>query len=338
MWDDPYDAEYDLAFGKPEKIYWDSPSYPNNNLVQMFWSSTIQELTDVNSKLLEANFYLTPIDIQDFDFRDIILIDNSYYRVNKIIDYNPILNDKTTKVELYKLDSVDFYPPPKQTLPTGSFGCPTDIIAVKIGGGFFYVSAAGLPITQDCCNLVGGVYNNGACKVPKFINGGGVGDPIEVDWGSGVGKNKTLKPTGGYNNGPVWQEKPVEQFKNNNSVNSPDIQVWGTGNYVPNNIRNATIIGDNNSLSPEVKNALLIGNNTFVRDNNSLVVGDLLINSNGIQYSNPYIIDAGENTVMNDNKTNFIDVIDGGFNSVRNFGGDSKLRPIIDGTTPEYSV
>ena len=340
MWDDPYDPEYDLAFGKPQKIYWNSPVFPNNNLVQMWWSSTISELSDVNAKLLEASFYLTPIDIQDFDFRDIILINNAYYRVNKIIDYNPILNDKTTKVELYKLDSVDFYPPPKQVLPTGSFGCPTDIVAQKIGGTFFYVSASGQRLTQDCCNLVGGVWSNGACKVPFYGGGGGtgVGDPVEVSWGSGVSNGKIIKPTGGYNNSPVWQQKPVEQYKNNNSVNSPDVQVLGVGNYVPLNIKNAMIMGDNNVISPEVKNAMVIGDNTFVREDNSLVIGDLLINSDGLQYANPYIIDAGENDVMNEGKTNLIDVIDGGFNSVRNFGGDSKLRPIIDGTTPDYSV
>ena len=83
---------------------------------------------------------------------------------------------------------------------------------------------------------------------------------------------------------------------------------------------------------------MVIGDNTFVRNDNSLVVGDILINSDGLQYANPYIIDAGENTVMNEAKTNFIDILDGGINSVRNLGGDSKLRPIIDGTTPEYIV
>lgn len=341
MWDDPYDAEYDLAWGKPQKIYWNSPIFPNNNLVQMWWSSTLTELSDVNAKLIEASFYLTPREIQDFDFRDIILINNSYYRVNKIMDYNPILNDKTTRVELYKIDTVDFYPPPQQILPTGSFGCPTDIVAQKLGGQFYYVSASGKKMTQDCCNLVGGVWSNGACKVPFGNTGGGtgVGDPSPVDWGSGVSNGKLVwKPTGGYNNAPVWQEKPVEQFKNNNSINSPDVQVLGIGNYVPLNIKSVSVLGDNNVLSPTVKNAMVIGDNTFVRNDNSLVVGDILIDSNGLQYANPYIIDGGENTVMNENKTNFIDVIDGGYNSVRNLGGDSKLRPIIDGNTPDYSV
>ena len=340
MWDDPYDAEYDLAWGKPQKIYWNSPSFPNNNLVQMWWSSTIQELSDVNAKLIEGSFHLTPQDIQDFDFRDIILINNAYYRVNKIIDYNPILNDKTTRVELYKIDTVDFFPPPKQTLPTSSFGCPTDVVAQKIGGQFFYVSASGQKLTQDCCLLVGGVWSNGACKVPFANTGGGtgVGDPVVVKFGSGVSNGKVLKPTGGFNNSPVWQEKPVEQYKNNNSVNKPDVQVLGMGNYIPNNAGNAMVIGDNNVLSPQVQNAMVIGDNTFVRNDNSLVVGDILIDTNGLQYLNPYIIDGGEDIVMNENKTNFIDVVDGGFNSVRNFGGDSKLRPIIDGSTPNYSV
>ena len=44
-----------------------------------------------------------------------------------------------------------------------------------------------------------------------------------------------------------------------------------------------------------------------------------------------YIIDGGACEVMNVAKTNLIDVIDGGFNSVRNYGGDSKARPILDG-------
>ena len=43
-----------------------------------------------------------------------------------------------------------------------------------------------------------------------------------------------------------------------------------------------------------------------------------------------WLIDGGLNETMNVSKTNFIDIVDGGVNSVRNFDGDSKLRPIID--------
>ena len=38
---------------------------------------------------------------------------------------------------------------------------------------------------------------------------------------------------------------------------------------------------------------------------------------------------------MDEGKTNLIDIIDGGLDSVRNYGGDSKLRPIIRGANYE---
>jgi hypothetical protein len=38
---------------------------------------------------------------------------------------------------------------------------------------------------------------------------------------------------------------------------------------------------------------------------------------------------------MDEGKTNLIDIIDGTFNSVRNYGGDSKLRPIISGANTD---
>jgi hypothetical protein len=49
---------------------------------------------------------------------------------------------------------------------------------------------------------------------------------------------------------------------------------------------------------------------------------------------NPYIIEGGYEEVMDVSKTNLIDVVDAGNESVRPFGGDSKLRPIIDGSEP----
>jgi hypothetical protein len=40
---------------------------------------------------------------------------------------------------------------------------------------------------------------------------------------------------------------------------------------------------------------------------------------------------------MNEGKTNLIDILDGSFNSVRNYGGDSKLRPIISGANGDLN-
>jgi hypothetical protein len=91
------------------------------------------------------------------------------------------------------------------------------------------------------------------------------------------------------------------------------------------------IIGTNNSIPAGVTNALVIGDGIDFPTSNSLVVGDIKISSDGIGYYYVYLIDGGYETVMYEGKTNLIDIIDGTFESVRNYGGDSKLRPIISG-------
>jgi hypothetical protein len=91
-------------------------------------------------------------------------------------------------------------------------------------------------------------------------------------------------------------------------------------------------LGNNNTIRPDFNNVLIVGDNLSPTQDNSILVGDLLITTDGIRWNIPYIIDGGLNEVMNVSKQNLIDIIDGGLNSIRNFGGDSKLRPIIDGT------
>jgi hypothetical protein len=52
-------------------------------------------------------FLLTPLDIHQLDFRDTILIDQTYYRLNKVINYNPFKSG-LTKVELFKAGDIAF--------------------------------------------------------------------------------------------------------------------------------------------------------------------------------------------------------------------------------------
>jgi hypothetical protein len=52
-------------------------------------------------------FLLTPLDIHQLDFRDTILIDQTYYRLNKVLNYNPFKSG-LTKVELFKAGDIAF--------------------------------------------------------------------------------------------------------------------------------------------------------------------------------------------------------------------------------------
>ena len=101
--DDPITPQVDLNFGTPSELYFDlAAQYPSTNLFTAFWFGWVAEITDKDSKLMTASFRLIEMDIMDLNFARLIYIDGTLWRLNRIIDYNPISNE-TTKVELLKL-------------------------------------------------------------------------------------------------------------------------------------------------------------------------------------------------------------------------------------------
>lgn len=333
MYDDPTDPTYSLEFGNSNVLYYNTTlCCPNNNLINQFYLSTLNDITDVNSKLLEAYFHLTPSDINQFDFRDIILIDNSYWRVNTIVDYNPNAIDKTTKVILYKLNYLDIFYGNNKDIALSQIDCPEDIVAKKLKPyGYIYVSLSNAQITQDCCAYYGGTWTNGFCVASQVIannpNGGlPNANPTKA----------AIIPENQIQSGSIYLERPFEMLKNLNVINSDTVIVKGENNFVDQGASNSIVVGTNNSIPAGVTNAMVIGDNISFPTSNSLIVGDIKISSDGIGYYYVYLIDGGFETVMDEGKTNLIDIIDGGFESVRNYGGDSKLRPIISGANTEF--
>ena len=106
--DDPIQPTLDINFGIPDELYYQQNGYTgtlqytNANLFNVYHSAHVEEMTDKDSKVLMGYFYLNPLDIQRLDFRDQIVVDNAYWRINKVIDYNPF-KEGLTKVELIKI-------------------------------------------------------------------------------------------------------------------------------------------------------------------------------------------------------------------------------------------
>lgn len=102
----------DLSFDNPYKLYWNLPAqtFTNNNLYNIYWDSFMKEITDKNSKMVTCYVTLTDRDIEIFSFRNIVFIIDSYYIVNKLMDYNP-LTKAPCKVELLKLQAAIPYVP-----------------------------------------------------------------------------------------------------------------------------------------------------------------------------------------------------------------------------------
>jgi hypothetical protein len=109
MVDDPLAPNESIEFGVPNEVFYNlGTNYTTNNLYNRFYSRFMNEITDRDSKIVTAYFKLDPQDIANFDFRNRVYVKESYYYVNKIMDYNPIAND-LTKVELLKIKDYDDY-------------------------------------------------------------------------------------------------------------------------------------------------------------------------------------------------------------------------------------
>ena len=316
MYNNPHNATEDLGFDRTDKIYWDTEVFPVNNLYEKYHKSTIESITDVNSRLLEASFKLTPRDIEEFDFRDIIFLLGSYWRVNKIIDYNPVGSDNVTKAILYRLSDVEIFNQDQVSIPLSNASCPVDLQSI-IGrdGRITIVSQSGEEVSLDCCNSLGVQYFGGRCYGNN--SDGTIGNLSESKYPySSIGVIPYVEKQG-----------DVVQTKNNNSYNTPKTTIIGSSNYTSEESGNSLIIGDNNSSIGD--NTLIIGDN-ITANQEGVYIGNVVINGDGlIASTTPYIIDGGEGEVIRLSRINLIDKLDGTINSVRNTGGDSKLRPII---------
>lgn len=270
MWDDPKEPQYDLGFGTTSKVYWNDISYyPTNTLVEQFHKNTLIDIIDINSRLLEADFYLTPQDISDLDFRDIVLIDNAYWRINKVKDYNPIGTDKTTPVVLYKINNINIFAPDRVEISLSNKSCPTDVIKKLGKKGTYYVSASGQILDANCCSSLNGDFINGVCYVRTRIDG-------QIGVTDGFMKTSNIVIQGGTNITPNPQDRAEALMAGNNTINSPGGIVRGQSNYVDYNVKSAVILGDGNSIVNGSTSTQIMGNGNTVGNSttNSFIFGD----------------------------------------------------------------
>ena len=105
---DPLNPIFDINFAECQYYYYQVTQNTNNNLYNKYWRRTVAQIN--GGKLLTAYFYLRETDIQYMELNDKIRIDNSWWSINKIIDYNA--NDSVpTKVELISLETEIDLPP-----------------------------------------------------------------------------------------------------------------------------------------------------------------------------------------------------------------------------------
>jgi hypothetical protein len=125
-WDNPLTPTLDINFQLPYELYYQpngftgTPQVTNAGLFNVYHRNYINEITDKDSKVMTALFYLEPTDINTLDFRDQIVIDNAYWRLNKVMNYNPF-KEGLTKVELIKVKDVVRFNNESKDLNSGGF-------------------------------------------------------------------------------------------------------------------------------------------------------------------------------------------------------------------------
>ena len=92
---------FDINFGICQYYAYQLAGVTNNNLYNLFWRRTMSQIN--SGKLMTAYFSLSPYDINIMNLNDTIRIDNSYWFINKIIDYDARSNT-LTKVELLSIE------------------------------------------------------------------------------------------------------------------------------------------------------------------------------------------------------------------------------------------
>jgi hypothetical protein len=99
---------FDINFGTNDYYFYEVGSLTANNLYNLYWRRTVNQINV--GKMLIGYFDLNEVDIQSLKLNDKIYIDNSWWNINKIQDYNAN-NNSLTKVELISIDTeIDLAP------------------------------------------------------------------------------------------------------------------------------------------------------------------------------------------------------------------------------------
>ena len=222
--DDTANPTLDLSFGVPREIYYNAATYTDNNLFNAYYRKFVEEISDRDSKIVTAYFYLRPSDIRNLDFRNQFWFENEYFRLNKIYDYDP-LKHETTKCEFIKIKDAGTFTPTIHTMIGGlssAFGEAFEIPPISTNPS--WDTANNVIVSGGARAMVGGEDNIFNDNLREFIN---LGDGNII----GDSRNVTLLGSSGDIIG---------------SGSSNITLIDSSGDIIGNNLKNVTLFNTSN--------------------------------------------------------------------------------------------
>jgi hypothetical protein len=225
-----------------------------------YWAFYVNEIYDIDARLLTCNVVLKPTEIQNIQLNDKIFIDGHYYRINKISGAN-LVNTDSVEVELLKSA-------PRKIPYNGR----RRILTPRSNEPNAFVDA-----------IIDTYNDDGSITYADFETGTVIDDQNIIEQVVGIdGKD--------YYAGTTWDNEEYQVVNPNiislgpnkyNETLSNVINV-GSGNSITDYTANSMVIGDNNIINAygaEFTGSLgytagvtLIANNTTVSDSTNVVL------------------------------------------------------------------
>jgi len=314
--DDPINPTLDLNWGQNIVYQYseiNSSNITDNNLYNRFWRNSVIQI--MQGKMFTCKLYLTSNDISYIktNMNSTIWIDNSYFYISTIFDYNP-LDNSSTKVELIKkVDSTQFIGNmPKIDIDYDGAFPGDDDFAV----GF----DTGLGAGND--NGSGGGMISDVTKTKYTHLWLGDSSPLTGD----SGEIRLIKS----NNVVTSDMTSVKGLDNRIGSNSKYSSISGDRNRIDNNSKESHIMGgSNNVIQSYSQNSLIMGgdNNTILSNIKSgLIVGtsDKTITTDGEMW-------IGELHIVNGDIVKTFDIIRGGIDEVQTLFPQSTINVVRGG-------
>lgn len=295
--DDPYFPNYDINFGQTLRVYYDPNQLTFHNLYSDYYKRMLDEINDKNSRLVTCNLYLTPQDIYNFRFSDSIflIIDGvgEYYRVNRIIDYDPSTIE-SINVELIKVTPLNVF-----------IDNPLNINSL--------IPVRSKEYSLNILNL--GVQN--VLNVNKILN---LGDRSVISGTNVISSG----------NANVIQSLLTLSMGDNNTIlnSSRTSLIVGDGNIFDNSVPNSVSLGNRNYIGLNSNSVFVFGDNIAIQNSNIFNVNARFSNtfnaaSAGVdEVLSPYsdniinIMSAGVDEVRSPYSDSVINVVSAGVDDV----------------------
>ena len=217
---------------------------PYLNAFFVYWQRFIEETYSKDARILTGTFFLSALDIMSMNFNDLILVKNTWFRLNKISNY-PLTGSGSCSVELVKVERVNMVDDalvqctsaPAYTLVSG------EVIFTNTDTGVVEAT------TQGCCEAFGYTYNSSRCwnitdnpndpEEPNTYGQEKIGNNNQNMFGIVRGIQNTNSDFG-----------EIIGVRNNIDKTSKNIRIKGSDNQVKPFVSNSSIQGNNNSLNP----------------------------------------------------------------------------------------